>query len=227
MFFQKKLKRVMTNHKQAEERFAKEREELPLETRHIVLGAYGGLDFFGLKGVVEQILELFRVEVKYSSQRENPTYHPGRCADILLDGECVGTFGEIHPLVARSYDLTGRVCAADLNFDQLFALRGPEKQYTPLPRFPATTRDIALGCDRDLPVGTLMEHIRRGGGKLLERVTLFDVYVGEQIAPDKKSVAFSLSLRASDRTLTDEEADKAVKGALEAVNRATGATLRA
>lgn len=202
-------------------------EELPLETRHIVLGAYGGLDFFGLKGVVEQILELFRVEVKYSSQRENPTYHPGRCADILLDGECVGTFGEIHPLVARSYDLTGRVCAADLNFDRLFALRGPEKQYTPLPRFPATTRDIALVCDRDIPVGTLMEHIRRGGGKLLERVTLFDVYVGEQIAPDKKSVAFSLSLRASDRTLTDEEADKAVKGALEAVNRATGATLRA
>ena len=200
-------------------------EDLPNERTKLMLGMYGGCDFYTLKGMVEQIFAAAGVEYKVAPVKNNPSYHPGRTAEFTVDGARVAIFGEIHPDVRDNYAVTERIYVADIDFDKLFDLRKTETKYKSLPKFPAMTRDLAFVCDRDIPVMTLHELIANAAGKLLEELSLFDVYQGEQIASDKKSVAFSLRFRAPDRTLTDEEADKAVKKAVEALGK-IGALLR-
>ena len=119
--------------------------------------------------------------------------------------------GQVHPLVAANFGADCELYAAELKMDALFAARGAEPVYRPLPRFPAITRDLALLCDEDVSVGSLTECIRRGGGALLRSVEFFDVYRGKGIPQGKKSVAFSLTFRAADRTLTDDEVQKAME----------------
>ena len=134
--------------------------------------------------------------------------------------------GQIHPAVAENYDVDCELYAAELNFSALFENMGGAPVYQPLPRFPAVTRDIALVCDKALPVGKLEDCIRRGAKGLLKSVSLFDVYTGKGVPEGKKSVAFNLELRADDRSLTSQEADEDVKGILELLAKELDSVLR-
>ena len=194
----------------------------------LTLGEYGGnADFFQLKGCVEAILSNMRIEnVRWTAQSGNAAFHPGRCADILVNGKTIGVMGQVHPLVCETYGLEENTFYAELNMPALMALQSPEKTFTALPRFPAVTRDIALVCSTDIPVADLAETIRAAGGKFLETVTLFDVYTGAPIPEGSKSVAFSLTLRAADQTLTEEHASETMSAVLTALAEKHGATIR-
>ena len=198
------------------------------EPKVLSLGAYGdGMDFFTLKGAVEDLLASIRAEnVTFEAVKDNPSYHPGRCARVLVNGQEVGVLGQIHPLVAQNYDVDAELYCAELSFPALYANKGADPQYVPLPKFPAVTRDIAVVCDEAVTVGQLEAAIRKGARGLLKEVELFDIYRGANIPEGKKSVAFSLTLRADDRSLTAEEADQDVKSILETLEQDCGAVLR-
>jgi phenylalanyl-tRNA synthetase beta chain len=201
-------------------------ETLPDERSILTLGAYGKMDFFSLKGCVEALLGDLRVkDVTFEAVSGNSSYHPGRCAAISSGNTVIGVIGQIHPAVAKSCDL-GETYAAELDFMALIGCRAPEAKYAPLPRFPAVARDIALVCDAAVTVAALENCIRRGGGALLREVELFDIYTGSQVPEGKKSVAFSLKLRADDMTLTDEHADAATKKILALLEKELGAVIR-
>ena len=200
---------------------------LPDENVQVTLGMYGEqYDFYSLKGVVEALLDVLGIaDYDVSAVSDNPTFHPGRCACISKDGRDIGTIGEIHPLVLQNYGINTKVYAAKLDASVLFDLRCVSKEYKPLPKYPATARDIAVLCDDALPVLDMKKAIQKAAGPILERVSLFDVYKGQQVPDGKKSVAWSLSFRAPDRTLTDEETDGAMKKVLKALDE-MGAVLR-
>ena len=200
---------------------------LPCEQKVLTLGTYGRLSFFQFKGVIEALCRELNIKgLQFAPQKNNPSYHPGRCADVLAGGEVIGVFGAIHPTVAARYGLSGEVLTAELQFEKLFAAIETEKLYHPLPKFPASTRDIAVLVDDSVPAAAMQAAIEQAAGAILENVKLFDVYKGKGIPEGKKSVAYSLSMRAADRTLTDEECDKAMKNALAALERSFGAVLR-
>ena len=201
---------------------------LPDEPKHLVLGTYGEHeDFFKMKGEIEAFLRGMNVpEARYTAEKHDPTFHPGRCARVSVGGVDLGCFGQIHPLVARSYGIDGEIFAAELNFTALLSLQLPEKTYTPLPKYPAVTRDIAVVCDEAVTVAALSDCIRAAGGKLLRSVELFDIYRGKGIASGSKSAAFRLTLRADDRTLTDSDSDGVVSAVLAALEKELNAKLR-
>ena len=195
------------------------RDELPDERAVLVGASYGGGDsFFSVKGRVEALLRRFGVtDFDVEALTDDPTWHPGRTAVFTAGGGKLATVGEIHPLVCENYGIGERVFAFELDVELLFALRAGEVVYRPLPKYPAMTRDLAFVTPRNTPVARVEKAISAAVGEVLESVSLFDVYQGEQIAADKKSVAFNLVLRAADRTLTDAEADAAVDSAVAAV----------
>ena len=198
------------------------------EPKVLSLGAYGDeMDFFTLKGSVEALLGACRIkDVRFAACTDNASYHPGRCAKVYAGGTELGVLGQIHPLVAANYGVDAEIYAAELNFDALYAVRGGIPVYQPLPKFPAVTRDIAVVCAEGVTVGALEECIRRGAKGLLKKVELFDIYRGVGVAPGSKSVAFSLTLRADDRSLTGEEADEDIKSILALLERELDAKLR-
>ena len=205
-----------------------EGQDLCDEKQFISLGGYGGdLDFFQFKGAVETIFDSFHIQgVKYTAARRNPSYHPGRCAVLSIDSTVVGVMGQIHPLVCKNYDVEQPMFAAEIDFDALLRARPTAVRYRPLPKFPAVERDIAVVCDRGIPVSDLEDCIRRGGHGLIQEIQLFDIYTGKPIPEDKKSVAFALKLRHEDHTLTDAEADSDVKAVLALLQEELGAVLR-
>ena len=145
---------------------------------------------------------------------------------MIFCGETpVGYLGELHPTVQKTYGIGTRTYVAKLLIQEMAALANPEITYQPLPKFPAITRDLSILCEDAMPVGKLEETIEQAAGKLLEQVTLFDVYKGDQIAAGMKSVSFSLRLRSHEGTLTDEQADAAMKRVLKAL-AGIGASLR-
>ena len=183
------------------------------EPKVLSLGAYGGdMDFFALKGAVEAVLAGLRIpNPRFAARTDNPSYHPGRCADVYAGETLLGVLGQIHPTVTAGYGVDTPVYCAELSFDALYQSMGPEPVYQPLPRFPAVTRDLSVVCGKAVAVADLEDTIQKAGGGLLKSVTLFDVYTGEGIPDDKKSVAFSLAFRAEDRSLTAAEADDAME----------------
>ncbi|MBR4554424.1 MAG: phenylalanine--tRNA ligase subunit beta [Ruminococcus sp.] len=204
-----------------------EGEELPAEPVRLGIGVYDtkdSFDFFDLKGIVEGVLKKAGVK-EYEISRpddscifdEKVSFHPGRAAVVTADGEQLGIFGELHPEVCENYGIGTRAYAAKINIPELMAKGTPEKTYSPLPRYPATTRDISVACDASLPVAELEKAIRQAVGSILEKVTLFDVYTGEQIEAGKKSVSYSISMRSHEGTLTDEQADKAMDKVVKAL----------
>ena len=205
-----------------------EGEDLADERVMLSLGAYGdGMDFFALKGVVEQLLAAMNVKnVTMAARRDVAAFHPGRCAEVRANGEFLGVIGQLHPLTCRNYEMDCDVFAAQLDFAHLLAQRAPAAKYQPLPRFPSVERDIAVVCDRSVTVAELEACITRGAKGLLKQVTLFDIYTGAPIPADKKSVAFNLTLRADDRSLTAAEADEDVKSILALLEQELGAVLR-
>jgi phenylalanyl-tRNA synthetase beta chain len=205
-------------------------ENSPLadESLWLTLGEYGGkADFFQLKGCVEAILKDMRIQnVRYAAVTDDAAFHPGRCAQIVASGQVIGILGQIHPTVCDSYGLDSDTFYAQLNVPAMRALQAPESTYTPLPRFPAVTRDIALVCDAKIPVADLEDTITAAGGQYLESVALFDVYMGAPIPVGCKSVAFSLTLRAADQTLTEEHATQTKDAILAALAEKHGAVIR-
>ena len=202
---------------------------LAVENKVLSMGAYGDdMDFFALKGAVEAILKDLRAEgVHFEAPCvPNPSYHPGRCADVYAGGRRIGVFGQVHPLVAQNYGVDAQFYCAELDLEQLQCAKGPDPEYVPLPKFPAVTRDIAVVCGEAITVGALEDCISKGAKGLLKDVTLFDIYRGKGVPEGKKSVAFSLVLRADDRSLTAEEADSDVKSILETLEKDLGAVLR-
>ena len=198
------------------------------EPKHLSLGVYGPEEsFFTLKGAVETILDSIRAEdVTYVAEKSDPSYHPGRCAKVYVNGQEVGTLGQIHPLVAANYGVDAELYYADLKFDALFACRGADPEYQPLPKFPAVTRDIAVLVDKAVTVGAMESSIQAAAKGLLKDVTLFDIYEGAKLPTGKKSVAFNLVLRADDRSLTAQEADDEVNLVLERLKKDFDAMLR-
>ena len=194
----------------------------------LTLGAYGGgVDFFALKGAVEALLCAARTpDVRFTADTETAAFHPGRCAAVWSGDTRLGTLGQIHPDVCAAYGLDGATYCAEIDVVLLHDLEGAEPVYTPLPRFPAITRDIAVVCDAAVPVGELTECIRKAEKNVLRGVKLFDVYTGVGIPEGKKSVAFSLTLRSDDSTLTDDHAEEAVRAVLDALRENFGAVIR-
>ena len=150
----------------------------------------------------------------------------GRCATVWSGIQCIGTFGQVHPLVAQNYGVDAELYCAELAFDALMNAKGADAVYVPLPKFPAVTRDIAVVCDEAVTVGQLEAAIRKGGKALLKEVALFDIYRGVGVPEGKKSMAFALELRADDRTLTDTDSEQVVSKVLEALKTSVGAILR-
>ena len=198
------------------------------EPRMLTLGAYGeGYDFFTMKGAVESILRDLRVaDAGFRACQDDPSYHPGRCAGVYAGEKLLGVVGQIHPAVAANYDVDCELYCAELSFEALLEAQGPGAEYHPLPRFPAVSRDIAVVCGEEVTVGALEACIRKAGGRLLRDVALFDIYRGQGVAGGSKSVAFSMTLRADDRSITAAEADGEVKDILTALEQELGATLR-
>ena len=203
-------------------------EGLANETKILTLGAYGnGMDFFTMKGTIEAILKDTRAkDIRFEPCAEDHSYHPGRCAEVWSGDKCVGVFGQIHPQAAQNYGVDVELYCAELSFDVLLVTHGDDPEYAPLPKFPAVTRDIAVVCGEAVTVGALENAIRKGAKGLLKDVALFDIYRGKGVAEGKKSVAFNLTLRADDRSLTGEEADEDVKSILETLEKDCGAVLR-
>ena len=180
-----------------------------------------------LERAVEALLCAARTpDVRFTADTETAAFHPGRCAAVWSGDTRLGTLGQIHPDVCAAYGLDGATYCAEIDVVLLHDLEGAEPVYTPLPRFPAITRDIAVVCDASVPVGELTECIRKAEKNVLRGVKLFDVYTGVGIPEGKKSVAFSLELRADDRTLTDEDSTGVVDRVLKALKEEKDVTLR-
>ena len=194
-------------------------EKLPDENVKVTLGMYGSdCDFFKLKAVIEELLYVAGVaDYDVAPVTDDPTFHPGRTAEITVNGVRIAYLGEVHPAVLANYSIGTKTYIGQVDFASLLKYGNLKRVYKPLPRFPASSRDLAFVCDIDLPVMTIEKVISKAVGQILEGITLFDVYVGSQIPDKMKSVAFSIKMRAADRTLTDEEADGAMKRAIKAL----------
>ena len=204
-----------------------DRTKLPIEQKVLTLGAYGKVDFYALKGIVEAVLTDAGIKGEYTACHDHPAYHTGRCARVTAaDGTELGILGQADPRVAEAYGFTAPVLVAELAFDAIFAHADLKKHYRALPKYPATTRDFAFVCDEDMEVGAIEGVMAKAGGKLVENITLFDIYRGPQVGEGKKSVALRVTLRASDRTLTVEEADKVSKKMLNDLKFKMGLVLR-
>lgn len=200
----------------------------PKEKRTLILGGYGNnLDFYKLKEVITILLNRIGIKnIEIERETNNTTFHPGRTAKLSIDGEYIGVLGEIHPDVASNYNLKTRVYVAEIDYDIIIDNISLVRTYKELPKYPAMSRDLALVVDEEIMVGEIEAVIRKHGKKLLEDIKLFDVYTGDQIPDGKKSVAYSIRYRASDRTLTDEEVNKIQDKLIEDLKTILNAELR-
>ena len=186
--------------------------ELPEEKICLTLGAYGGLDFYRIKGDVEALLSSIHInDAIYTAKTGAASYHPGRCAEIRCGDTVIGVLGQIHPRVCQNYGAGCDIYAAQLDFNSLMACMETETTYAPLPKYPGVHRDLAIVCSVDKTVLELSDCIRAAGGTLLKSVDFFDVYTGLPIPAGKKSVAFSLEFRSDDKSLTDKDIEPAME----------------
>lgn len=210
-----------------------EGKELPDEPQRLTLGMYGGdVDFYDIKGTTEKLLESLNIhDVEYVRAGESDSFdetvalHPGRSAVIIKNGTALGYIGELHPQIQEKYGFNTKVYVGKFNIPELMQTADTKITYKSLPKFPATTRDLSIICDDEIPSARLESIIKKSVGKILEKVTLFDVYKGRQIADGKKSISYSIVMRSHDGTLNDEQADNAMKKVLKALSE-IGAELR-
>ncbi|MBQ8824124.1 MAG: phenylalanine--tRNA ligase subunit beta [Ruminococcus sp.] len=209
------------------------KDTLPMELQRLAVGMYGdGIDFYDIKGVIDSLLKEIGVEgytyirpEELNAFEETCALHPGRSAVLLKNDTALGFIGEVHPYVQENYGLGVKTYVAKLNIPELIEIAQTEITYKPLPKYPATTRDLSLLCDDSLPVGKMESVIKEAVGKILEEITIFDVYKGSQIEEGKKSVSFSIRMRSHEGTLTDQQADSAIKKVLKELEK-IGASLR-
>ena len=210
----------------AREYFPTGENQLPVERDVLCYALYGsGEDFFTAKGVAEEVMaKLGLKNVVYTAEKNNPTFHPGRCAKVTVDGELIGYVGQLHPEAAANFGVNTEVYCATLSMEVMFNNAGGDVKYTALPKFPSTYRDLSLVCNEDVPSGDIVAVIEKTA-KHLEAVCLFDMYKGEQVPAGMKSLSYKLILRKKDATLTDDEADAVVAKVLKALED-IGVTLR-
>jgi len=202
-------------------------DKLPQERNTLTIGMYGNVDYLDLKGTVENVLDSLGIKnASFKRESENPTYHPGKTANLYVKKEFIGVVGEIHPTVSENYEVEPRCYVAELNLDILYKYADSNKKYKPLPKFPAVTRDIALTVDDEILVQDIEDVIVKQGGNIVESVKLFDVYKGKQIAEGKKSIAYAIVYRRIDKTLTDDEVNKVHDKILRTLEHKLGAELR-
>lgn len=202
--------------------------ELPQEIKKLTIGQYGkDVDFFTMKGLIETLMEALHVEkFEFTRNSELEFMHPGRTANLVINGKEAGFFGEIHPQVAKNYDIEANTYMAELDLATILNGINKNVSFKPLPKYPATTRDIAMLVTAETLVGDLEKVIKQRGGKILESVELFDVYQGEQIESGMKSVAYKLVFRDNTRTLEDEDVQRVMKKILNGLEMNCGAKLR-
>ena len=207
--------------------------KLPNEPDRLAIGVYGGnVDFYDIKGIADTMLGKMGIrDVEYIRACDSDAFdeacamHPGRSAVVMKNDTVLGILGEVHPAVQKNYGIGTKTYVAKFNIPEMMKCAVTEVSYQPLPKFPAAARDLSVICDDEIPVAELEKAIKGAVGKILEKVTLFDVYKGEQIEKGKKSVSYSITMRSHDGTLTDEQADSAMKKVLKALS-AIGAELR-
>lgn len=201
--------------------------KLPEERNIVTLGMYGNLDYLELKGVVENILHSLGINnPSFKRESSNPSFHPGKTAALYVGKDYIGVLGEMHPDVANNYGMDVRCFIAELNLDLLMKNSKMGRKYKALPKFPAVTRDIALLVEDEVLVQDIEDTIKKQGGGILESVKLFDVYKGKQIPEGKKSIAYSIVYRHSEKTLTDDEVTKVHDKILRSLEHKLGAELR-
>ena len=201
--------------------------QLPDEPRTLMIGMYGGVDFYDIKGVCEEMFAQLRIkDVEYERLSDNPVYHPGRSAKIMLNGKQLGVIGEVHPSVARNFEIGTKTYIGEIDFTAVFNAVDTDVKYVPLTRFPAMTRDFSIVVDKMTPVAAIEKVIKKAGGKLLSKLELSDVYTGSQIPEDKKSVMYKAEFKAPDRSLTGEEADNLHAKIVKNLGSELGAELR-
>ncbi len=205
-----------------------ENGEVPTETKILTIGMYGkNVDFYSLKGIVENVLETSKIErYEIVKETENEVYHPGRCACIKVGIDSIITFGEIHPKISSNYGLNNEIYIAEINLSKIEKYARANKKYSPIPKFPAVERDIAIVVDSNIQVGDIEKVMIKQAKKILEKVELFDVYIDEKIGKGKKSVAYALIFRDEKRTLTDEDVNPVMEKILNALEKEYGAKLR-
>lgn len=201
--------------------------KLPEETNIITIGMYGKVDYFDLKGIIENILStLGIINVSFNRENNNQSFHPGKTAALYSKKDYVGILGEIHPDISDNYGIEVSSYVAILNLDMLIKLSGNDNKYNPLPKYPAVTRDLAVLVEDSILVQQIEDIIKKQGSNLLDSIKLFDVYKGSQIPEGKKSVAYALSYRAENKTLTDVEVNKVHDKILRSLEHQIGAELR-
>lgn len=206
---------------------AEKEGELPIEKHMLCAGVFGDdVDFYTIKNIVVWLLAKFGVSAQIEAAGDS-YYHPGRKAIMSAEGVKLATLGEIHPDIAGNFDIDRRVYIAEIDLDVLRPLEKDFYGVKPLPKFPAVTRDIAVVVDESVGAGTMMETIRKVAAKTLEDVRLFDIYRGEKLGANRKSVAYAMTFRAADRTLTDEEIAGTMNKILKSLNENFGAEIRA
>ena len=198
--------------------------EVATETEQIAFALYGkNADFYVVKGIIENILQISNI-AKYQLARETEiNLHPGRSAKILIGKDRIASFGEVHPEVLENYGIDEKVYYAVIDVEKFAKYGKNNKKYTPIPKYPAVERDIALVVDEDVEVGQIESIISKKAKNILEKAELFDVYRSEKLGQNKKSVAYELIFRAPDRTLTDDE----IKNTMEVITKELQATLGA
>lgn len=194
-----------------------EGEDLPDERVQFTLGFYGDGDFFTMKGVVEEFLEKIGMSARpeYDPEAGKAFLHPGRQAEILYKDTVIGYLGEVHPDVADTYGLGDRTYVAVLDLPEILPFASFDRKYEGIAKFPAVTRDISMVMPKTVLVGEVEKIIEKRGGKLLEKYNLFDIYEGAQIKEGFKSVAYTISFRAKDRTLEDKDIQPIMEKILE------------
>jgi len=201
--------------------------ELPHEKPVLTIGMYGNVDFYDLSGIVEEVMDVLGIkDFEVLPVKDNPSFHPGRTAKLVIGGKECGIFGQVHPNVSEKFDAPEESYIGIIDIEPLVEAANLKAEFKPLPRYPAVARDIAMLVDDGVLVKQIEKLIRESAGNILEEAKLFDVYKGKQVPEGKKSVAYSLTFRASDRTLTDEEVSQSMSKIIKALSEKLGAQLR-
>ncbi|MDX1357920.1 MAG: phenylalanine--tRNA ligase subunit beta [Clostridia bacterium] len=202
-------------------------EQLPDERTVLTMGMYGGTDFYDMKGVAETICDELGIHaVNYVPVSDNPVFHPGRCAELIVNGDVIGTIGQVNPSICLEFEVPEDTILGTLNINKLYDLADFDRYYKELPKYPAVTRDIAVLVSDNVTAGSLMDIIKASAGSYLEKVEFFDVYKGAQTGAGKKSLAFSMVYRSAEKTLTEEEVNASFDKVVKALAAKAGAELR-
>ena len=192
-----------------------------IEKERLIIGNFGkNINFYDLKSLLENLFDWLKIKIpEFVAENNNSVFHPGRCANIFFENNninnIIGFVGQVHPIVNNNYNIGIDTFVASLDIDEIFKYRETDRLYTQISKFPSVTRDLSLICDRELPVGTIENLIKKTISDSLEEINLVDIYEGQQIEKSKKSVCYSLKLRNLKKTLTDDEIDIIINIVLE------------